>query len=100
MKNEERIVEILAEMAKKLDQTIERQDRQEEILLEQVKILSNVVERQDRQEKILNDHSVLLNRMVTVLDTVSERLDVASDRVSEIPDLQRRMSRLEQHVGL
>ncbi len=89
MKNEDRIVELLAESLQRLDRMVERQDRHEDIIIEQTKILREHTDIIKEQTKALNR----LNESVGELRTDFRELGQLLKS-----ELLGRIERLEQAV--
>jgi len=109
MKNEDRIVELLAE-------SLKRQDQQAEILNELVKrqdqqaeILTQLVKRQDRAEDALLtvvDELKSLNSktaenkdyLLRAISSIDSMADVFNTKFTQVSEHEQRITRLEDHI--
>ena len=86
MKNEDRIVELLAESLKRQDQ-----------MVEEMKGMRSSIENLDnRMERVENGILSVVNSMNSLADLVK----VALDRTQRIDELADKIRRLEKHTGL
>jgi len=81
MRNEDRIVELLAESLVRQDKMLERQNRFEEILLESLERLTN-------QEKLLGK----------VVSSINELTDVFKTKFDQVNGHEKRIRRLEDKI--
>ena len=91
MKNEDKIVELLAE-------TLRKQDRQEELLQMHTKLLQNQGNILQNQGNILDRHTSILDRHTSILDrhtSILERHTSLMERQGDI--LERQGDILERH---
>ena len=86
MKNENKIVELLAESLKKQDQMIDRQDKQEELL--------NVLT-QGQAQLLLITKDLVINQKET-----NRRLASIEDKLTEVSELRKRIEEIERYVGM
>ncbi len=86
MKNENRIVELLAESLKKQDQMITRQDKQEELL----DVLA-----QGQAQLLLIAKDLVVNQKET-----NRRLASIEDKLTEVSELRKRIEEIERYVGM
>ena len=86
MKNESRIMELLAESLKKQDQMIERQDKQEQLL--------NVLT-QGQAQLLLAVKDLIDNQKET-----NKKLANIEDKLTEVSDLKKRIEEIEKYIGM
>lgn len=86
MKNEERIVELLAE-------SLRVQDRHSELLVQQGKLLEKVVEHQERAEKQQKEVS---ERIIASVDALADIVKVWMERTKKLDDHEDRLQKLER----
>ena len=93
MKNENKIVELLAESLKKQDQMIDRQDRQEQLL--------NVLT-QSQAQLLLTTKDLVesVNGLVENQKETNRRLAGIEDKLTEVSELRKRIEEIERYVGM
>lgn len=93
MKNENKIVELLAESLKKQDQMIDRQDRQEQLL--------NVLTQSQAQLLLTTKELVeSVNGLVESQKETNRRLAGIEDKLTEVSELRKRIEEIERYVGM
>ncbi len=95
MKNEDRIVELLAESLKRQDQRAEILNRQTNILTEHTNILTEHTNILTEHTGILNQVSHILSRLVK---SVNNLTDTFSARFTQVQDHEARITRLEKKI--
>ena len=86
MKNENKIVEPLAESLKRQGQMIERQDKQEELL--------NIFT-QGQAQLLLTVKDVVENQKET-----NQRLASIENKLAEVSELRRSIEEIERYIGM
>ena len=93
MKNEDRIVELLAESLKRQDQLVD----------EMQQMRGGIQEMRGDIQEMRSDIQEMKGTMVRVVKAVDSLVDVvkvAMDRTKEIDSVKERLTRLERHTGL
>ena len=86
MKNEDRIVELLAE-------SLKRQDQHSELLKQHSKLLGTLIDRQERAEK---QQKASTERIIASVDALADIVKIWMERTKRIDNHEERISALEQ----
>lgn len=93
MKNEDKVVELLAESLKKQDQMIEKQGIQENIL-------SQMIEELKQMKSGIKDMRSDVNQVTFAVNALADIVKIWMEKTKGIDDLKDRVTRLEKHTGL
>ena len=103
MKNEDRIVELLAESLKIQDRHSELLThqgeiltRQGEILIRHGELLEKIIERQDRAEQQQREAS---ERIIASVDALTDIVKIWMERTKKLDDHEERIRKLERKAG-
>ena len=96
MKNEDRIVELLAESLRIQDRHSEILTRQGEILIRHGELLEKIIERQDRAEQQQREAS---ERIIASVDALADIVKIWMERTKKLDDHEERIQKLERKVG-
>ena len=100
MKNEDRIVELLAESLKRQDQLVSEMQQMRGGIQE---MHSGIQEMHSGIQEMRGDIQEMKGTMIRVVRAVDSLVDVvkvAMERVKEIDSVKERLTRLERHTGL
>ena len=86
MKNESRIVELLAE-------SLKRQDQHSELLKQHSELLGTLINRQEQAEK---QQKASTERIIASVDALTDIVKIWMERTKKLDDHEKRISALEQ----